>query len=105
MLGCPLVWKATTLTYCHAQASLSVLVRLILRPGTKKYIYFNRAYLFYSAHWLRPCFLQLLQYYCSDEELFQLLAHAFKWKKSKQVRDSLIKCQLVEIKFLFVLFL
>lgn len=51
-----------------------------------------------SAHRLRPCSVQLLKWWCSGEDLSQLSAHAFKQKKSEQVGDSLIKCQLVERK-------
>lgn len=51
-----------------------------------------------SACWLRPCSVQHLKQQCSNDDLFQLLAHAFQWKKSEQVGDSLIRCQLVERK-------
>lgn len=51
-----------------------------------------------SALWFRPCSVQHLKQWCSDDDLFQLLAHAFQWKKSEQVGDSLIRCQLVERK-------
>ena len=42
--------------------------------------------------------MQLLKRCCSGEDLSQLLAPTFKWKKPEQVEDSLIKCQLVERK-------
>lgn len=35
-----------------------------------------------SACWLRPCSVQHGKEWCSDDDLFQLLAHAFQWKKN-----------------------
>lgn len=58
----------------------------------------NALILFCAAHRLRSCSVQLLKWWCSDGDLSQLLVRAFKWKKSEQIEDSLIKWQLVERK-------